>query len=494
MSHAAGGAAAVPDLTTPSARSEFEVAGKSDPLFGLMEYRMTTRKSRGLPSQIEQLMESALAPGCFISYKANYDFVRNLSTVERRIAGLVPIEPHVAVSHYETFIAGCHEKAEEIDDSSGSFGQFVGDLFCGWIKARQAAHANPDDTVIRLLAWMDDDPYGFCYQLERDAAKVLNKAGLAAFEKQVRARLAAAATMTETPGASPLRGLEYRRRRCGEILRAIYLAQRDVEAFASLCEATGPTAKDCQDLATMLVSRRKPEVALSWVERGLALDAKDPHGSITRHDLDHLKRDLLTKLGRGKEALEAAWVDFQAHPGKYSYDDLMKYVPKTERRAWHKKAIDAATGTDLYSLIELLIETRETARLASLVDQSKDSALQGVSHYASEPAAKRLEKTHPHLAARLWCTQGMRVVNAKKSKYYDAALSNFARARRCYEKAGLKSDWERVVSKVRSEHRRKRGFMAGFEEIVTGTRPRKKPSFLARAKARWGPRPSRSDG
>ena len=43
---------------------------------------------------------------------------------------------------------------------------------------------------------------------------------------------------------------------------------------------------------------------------------------------------------------------------------------------------------------------------------------------------------HPELAARLWRAQGMRIVDAKKSKYYDAALSNFERARNCYLRAG----------------------------------------------------------
>ena len=69
--------------------------------------------------------------------------------------------------------------------------------------------------------------------------------------------------------------------------------------------------------------------------------------------------------------------------------------------------------------------------------RSKNKALENVSHYAIEPAAKKLEKTHPDVAARLWRAQGMRVVNAKKSKYYGAALSNFERAQRCFEMAGL---------------------------------------------------------
>ena len=164
-----------------------------------------TRRPRGLTGQMEQLIESALAPGRFVSYKDNFDFVADLEAAERQIASLVPTAPELAVSLYEAFLAGSHEKAEEIDDSSGSFCQLVGELFCGWIKARQAARADSDETATRLLAWMGDDPYGFCYQLEKDAAKVFNKAGLAAFEKQVRARFDAAATAMPAPGGSSRR-------------------------------------------------------------------------------------------------------------------------------------------------------------------------------------------------------------------------------------------------------------------------------------------------
>jgi hypothetical protein len=439
-------------------------------------------KPRSLTGEMEHLIESALMPGRFISYNANFDFIRGLEAVEKHVAGWISTDPKLAASLLETFIAGCHEKAEEIDDSTGSLGEFVGQLFRDWINVRQAAGASPDETAARLLAWMDDDPYGFCYQLGSVAPKVLNRAGLTALEKLVRARFDAPATV------APDRSREDQRGRSGEILRSLYLARRDVEAFVALSETTGLVAKDCLDLATMLVARRKKADALSWVERGLALDEKGPHRSTAGYDLARLKRDLLTKLGRGDEALDAAWTEFGAHPSKYSYEELMKYVPKADRRSWHEKAIEGASGADLHSLIELLLATKETERLAVLVARSKNSILEGVSHYATEPAARSLEKAHPELAARLWCAQGMRIVNAKKSKYYAAALSNFERARRCYEKAGLLADWQRVVSKVRAEHQRKTGFMTGFEEVVAGSGPSEKPSFLERAKARWGSR------
>jgi len=445
-----------------------------------------TRKPRSKPDPIEREIELALDPGGFIPDRACFSFVRDLEEIVASIAKLMQRDPARAITLYETFLAGCYEKVEELDDSSGGFGQFVADLYCGWIEARQAAGADPDDTATRLLAWMDNDPYGFCYDLEKDAAKAFGKAGVAAFEKQIRARFDAAATARSVSGESLRSNPEYARRRWGETLRTLYLVQKNVQAYVALAEETGLSAQDCHALATMLLARRKPEDALAWVERGIAIDEKTPHGSMAGHDLAKLKRELLTKLGRGGEALEAAWAAYREHPSQYTYDDLMKFVPKPERSVWHEKAIDAARGADLGDGIQLFLETKELERLAQLVGRSQNDALERVSHYTTEPAAKKLEKTHPDVAARLWRAQGMRIVSAKKSKYYDAALANFERARRCFQKAGLSAEWEKTVNQVRAEHRRKSGFMAGFEEIVAGSGPSEKPSFLERAKARWG--------
>lgn len=79
----------------------------------------------------------------------------------------------------------------------------------------------------------------------------------------------------------------------------------------------------------------------------------------------------------------------------------------------------------------------------------------------------------------------MRIVNEKKSKYYDAAFSHFEQAKRCYEKADLDSVWRDMVEDVRANHFRKYSFMPGFEEIVAGKGPSTRPSFLERAKKNW---------
>jgi hypothetical protein len=439
-------------------------------------------------------MELALSPGEFISDRECFSFVSGLEEVAAEIANLIGTDSARAATLYETFLAGCYEKAEEFHDSSGYLGQFVAGLIRGWIKARQASGADPDETAVRLLAWMDNDPYALCYEVEKDAAKAFNKPGLAAFERRIRARFEAASTAKARPGEPAIHDKEYLRRRGSEILRTIYLAQKDSAAYLSHANRTGITAQDCHALAAMLLARRKPEEALAWVERGIALDRENPHGRTSAgYDLTRLHRELLTRLGRGNEAIEAAWADFRKEPGKFSYDELMKFVPKTGRAAWHQKAMDAAKGDDLRSLMELFIETKELKRLAELVGGATDQALEHLSHYATEPAAKKLEKADPGLAARLWRAQGMRIVNAAKSKYYDAALSNFERARRCYERAGLAAEWANTVCQIRVSHRRKAGFMSGFEALAARHGRARQPSFLERAKTRWGVRDERDD-
>jgi hypothetical protein len=65
---------------------------------------------------MKRKMECALDPDRFISYNNCFGFVRNLEEVESEIAMLVTSEPARAASLYEALLAGCNEKANEIDN------------------------------------------------------------------------------------------------------------------------------------------------------------------------------------------------------------------------------------------------------------------------------------------------------------------------------------------------------------------------------------------
>jgi len=75
---------------------------------------------------IELAMEEALRPGRYISEHASFSLVNELESVAARIA---EADPERAVGLYETFIAACYEKADEVDDSSRYLGMFGGSLF-----------------------------------------------------------------------------------------------------------------------------------------------------------------------------------------------------------------------------------------------------------------------------------------------------------------------------------------------------------------------------
>ncbi|MFH1673532.1 MAG: DUF6880 family protein [Pseudomonadota bacterium] len=445
---------------------------------------MSPEKRKQIDS-LEQAIEAALSPGNFIPYNAAWSFVDDVQDVANDIGKIIKKEPKRAVNLYETFIAACHEKADELDDSSGNFGMLVQDLFRGWIKARQAANQDPDETARYLLSWMEDDPYGFCHDLDREAVKVLDKKGLEAFVHQIRSKLESSLTEDDKEKGSP----GYARRRWSGALKTLLAAQRNIEAYIALCEQTELETKDCKAIAEIYRSRRRPEDALSWVERGLEIARSNSREGYEEYGLGELRRVLLVKLGWPEDARQSAWSEFAAHPSTFTYKELMRYVPAKEEMTWHQKAMEVSENGDLSSQIELWIENKEIGRLVSRLRRASDEELKDLSHYRAEPLAHKLERSHPDISARVYRALCMRIVNAGKSKSYDAALDNIEHAKRCYAKAGLTADWQAVVADVRKRHFRKKGFMARFEEIVAGAPKHVDPPFLERAKARWPRKP-----
>ena len=420
---------------------------------------------------MESRLETAFQPGRYIEDRACFDFVHDLEEVLASIDDLAARDPKRAAALYELVLAGCHHKADQLEDSSGYFGMFAKEVICRWIRARQKSAEDPAATVTTLLSWIDDDPYAFCYEIEKDLCEAFDQSGIAAFEAAIRARHAAAPVPRD-----------FDSRRWSQTLRAIYIARRDAAQYQKLAEETGVTAEDCLALARLFATK-KPELSLEWVERGL-LPENQGRYSIAAYDLKRLHRELLVKMGRPAQAWESAWKDYLKHSSKYSLDELLQLVPKEKQSEWRERALDAANVTDLQSAMSLFVETEAWDRLVRLVESVTSDALQRVSHSITEPAAKKLEESHPALAARLWRAQAFRIVEPGKSKYYDAAIGNLERAKRCFERAGLAAEWDATVAGIRRTHFRKLGFMRDFEVVARGESV-ERPSFLDSAKAKW---------
>jgi hypothetical protein len=110
-----------------------------------------------------------------------------------------------------------------------------------------------------------------------------------------------------------------------------------------------------------------------------------------------------------------------------------------------KKGLAASEKGDLSSLIELWLEHKAFDPLVSHRHRITDDELEALSHYRTKPLARKLKRSHPDVSARVYRALCMRIVNAGKSKYCDAALDHIEHAKKCYTKAGLTADRQAVV-------------------------------------------------
>jgi len=314
-----------------------------------------------------------------------------------------------------------------------------------------------------VLNWMDDDPYGFCSGLEKELGAALDASGLVALESLVQGRCEA----------------DPNDRQWHNLLRQINFQQKRTDAYESLASKVGYPSDDCLALARMH-AETDPAAALRWIERGLT---GAESSSAALYAMHPLRRELLARVGRSEEALASAWSDFLKHSSKHTLEELLRYASTNEREAWREKALDQAKG-HLMSMMELLVETGENDRLAKLTESASDTDLAGVSHIVTEPAATLLESAHPFLAARLWRAQALRILNAGKSKYYEAAIGNLERARDCFLQAGRDVEWEKTALEISRAHARKQGFIREFASVVRGERI-VRLSFLETAMVKW---------
>lgn len=444
---------------------------------------MGKRKSK---DQLITSIERALAPGYFISYNRSWGFVSDLGDVQKKLDALVAGgEAERAIGLFEIFLAGCYEKADEIDDSGGSFGDFFQDLLCSWIKARTKAGCDPVETVKQILGWMENDNYGFCYQIEADVAKALDKEGRSAFTRHFQDKFESAYAPFEAEPPRIIHEYPHKVRKAADALKSIYLARNTAPPYIALCEKIALSPRDCENIAEMRRKRQKYADALEWVEKGLALEKDRQWGNLDSYKLKTMKQELLNKTGRGRDALESAWSEYERSPSAFDYENLMKYVPKKEKRQWHEKAMREAEKAPLRDFIEICVLTKEWDMLAARVESVDGRELESISHLTTEKAAKGLAGKHGAAAAKIYTAMGMRILTSKKSKIYGIAHEHFRKAKKLYEKSGRENEWQSVVERVRTAHSRKYTFIGEFEKIADGHKPEVPESFESRARKRW---------
>ena len=416
------------------------------------------------PEWFDEATLKALQPGRFLgSTKEIFRLIRRLEGIQGKIRGILKRgRAGEALGLFWILLQKVLEKAPELGGSGGAYALFFEGLFCDWVRARQAAGADPRETARVYLAWAEKDNWGFFLDLHKNLVSVLDPPGFQAFLWAVRGKLA---SMAHGKGRE---GLGYDRAHWVEVLKCLLAGAGDAGAFLAFCRREGMNAGDFDALAGILEKQGERVEALAWVEEGLDHFARHGGGFWDCSRLEERKKRLLHLLGRKREVLALEWKTFQKSPCLSNFQDLMEAAPEEERPRWRERALAVGEKGSLGGALDLFLGLREWDRLARRVARAKLEELEELGWPLARKTAQALEGRHPGQAARIFGFLALSRLEGGSSRGYSIALRDFQRARDAYLEAGLESRWAALVEEARKRHGAKRRLMAGLEKIADG--------------------------
>ncbi len=415
------------------------------------------------PEWFEDAILKALRPGRFIGpHRAVLRLIRKLEGIQAKIRRILKKgDSEEAVRLFWFFLVKASEKAPELAGSAGAFALFFESLFCDWVRARQAAGADPGETAGVYMAWSEKDGFGHFMDLHKQLARVLDPPGFQAFEGAVREKIA-----SMDPGEKR-KGLGYDRAHWVEVLKCFLAGRGDARGFLSFCRGEGGMeVGDFDTLAEILERRGKPVKALAWVEKGLLLSERK--GGWGKGGLEERKKSLLKLLGWNGAVLALEWKAFRENPSLFGFEKLLEAAPREKRRWWRERALAVAEKGDVFSALRLFLGARDWDRLARVVERAKGRDLEDLDRPLARRAANALARRHPEQAARLFFVLALGRVEAGRTQGYPIALRDFQRSRDCYLAAGRERKWQALAEGVRRRFRAKWRFMEGFEKMAGG--------------------------
>ncbi|MGE0191718.1 MAG: hypothetical protein AB7T63_06705 [Planctomycetota bacterium] len=424
---------------------------------------------------LDRRIEVVLEPGRPIEADRVPIYLDRLQHVFSTVLGLAEDDPQSAITHVQTFVMGCLEKAEEIEDD-GSFASFVHALFVAWVKLRQMLAADPAQTAALLLRHLREDTRGICQQLPWVLVPVLRGATREAVEPVLLDHLVA----TSPEGEAAPQVLDLRKQ--------LAAARGDVSVYEALCDEPGRlAARDCAEIARMRLARCEPDVALGWAERGLAALIWEGAECGATRDLYRLQMAARAGLGREDELRDVAWKRLRGQPTQRGLDRLLLAAPAEERDAWRERALDGALRWPLETCLELLLEVDERTRMALAVRQAHRRDVRQVAPATLQRVARRLEDDWPVEAARAYEALAIGRLRHRRQRTALEGLPSFAAAKRLLEAAGQGKAWRAMCEHAARLGQRNTLFLEGLAAVAAGSFSDRPFGLQDRARARWAP-------
>ncbi|WP_116247817.1 SWIM zinc finger domain-containing protein [Nocardiopsis sp. FIRDI 009] len=231
--------------------------------------------------------------------------------------------------------------------------------------------------------------------------------------------------------------------------------------------ASAPEPVHHAGIVAALDGAGRPDEALEWALRGLAESTGRPDERLVDYTIDAYRA-----AGRDDEIQRLRWEVFERSPQLRTYQLLRADTPEHEWPAGREQALallrrSAARRPQPHlpcTLVEVLLadDDAEGAWEAAVEHGCDDrqwlrvAALREISH-----PADALEVYLPRISAKVALTE---------PALYPEAAGLALRAYRLYERLGRAEEGREFVDGLRTEHRRKRRFMAELDRVGLGRR------------------------
>jgi len=363
-----------------------------------------------------------------------------------------------------------------VDDSSGGLGGVLHDLRDLHHDACLRLHPDPEMLAGQLLDRQLGDDYSVWSDAIGQYADVLGEVGLAAYRRLLEAKWAD--VPFRGPGPSDELGDEdksdgarerrYYWRAVLGLMERLERQAGDVEALAAVLARDLSHPYHYLEIATIYQEAGRPEQALAWAERGL----RDyPHRPDSR------LRDFVTeayhRAGRHAEAMELAWVGFQASPDLGGYKELKAHAEAAgEWPHWRGRALEHIRERLKRAAAEVERGTwrqmpPDRSVLVSIylwegdVEAAWREAREGgcSSGLWLELAARR-EAERPEEALPIYQREVEPAIETKTYDGYVRAADYLRKVKALLVRLGREEEFAPYLAEVRARHRRKRNFQA----------------------------------
>jgi hypothetical protein len=388
----------------------------------------------------------------FYDYRESRILAHEIDRIRTAIMrDLLPRAPRAAADLLKGLIQLDSHVFEHADDSDGVVGSALADAVVDFGCACAAAPGrDAGKLAAEIFVLFSSDDYGVRGDIIAACKDALGPSGLDELERLMRADL---------EGVRAASGGDQRHILLHG-LAEIADARSDVDGFIDAQRLAGSEDRAVIEISERLVGAGRLEEALRRLERAEG-------GNHRLGQLEELKIEILSKLGRGDEAQAVRWGTFLRSLSDSILSDYLAQLPEAARSALTDNAIATARHhRDVHCALALLTKLAP-ADAAHLVSD-RLAELNGDLYFILRPAAERLADAYPLASVLLRRRLADAVLTRAQSQHYGHAVLDLAAAEKS---AAQVLDWrcffpqDAYRQQISLQHRQKSAFWRRMNEF-----------------------------